>query len=498
MRSRLRDPTLFREQAYIGGEWTDGGAKKQFSVFNPYSADQIGICPEMSHEGTLRAVEVAQKAFDSFQHTMPRQRMLILKNWFELMQEHEEDLATILSFENGRPIEAARAEIKYAASFFEWFQGEAVRSYGETMHSSTPSSRVLTLKQPIGVVGIITPWNFPSAMITRKVGASVAAGCSVVVKPAAETPYSALALAELGERAGLPAGVFNVVTTDENIAEVGKVLCEHPTVKKLSFTGSTGVGKILMQQSSSSLKKLSMELGGNAPFIVFDDADFDNAIEGLMAAKFRASGQTCVCANRVYVQEGIYDKFVGQLAKVVESRLVPGDLMSTSTTLGPLINTKAVKKVERLVEDACKLGATVVTGGSRSNSDPETFYPATILTNMNSSMQASKEELFGPVVAFYPFKTEEDLLKLANDSEVGLASYVYTKDLSKAWRAAELLQTGMVGVNTGVISDPVAPFGGIKHSGFGREGGRLGIEEFQIIKTVTIGGLGLPEKSPMI
>ncbi|KAH8667709.1 succinate-semialdehyde dehydrogenase [Ilyonectria robusta] len=498
VRSRLRDPTLFREQAYIGGEWTDGGAKKQFPVFNPYSADQIGICPEMGHEGTLRAVEAAQKAFDSFQHTMPRKRMLILKNWFELMQEHEEDLATILSFENGRPIEAARAEIKYAASFFEWFQGEAVRSYGETMHSSTPSSRALTLKQPIGVVGIITPWNFPSAMITRKVGASVAAGCSVVVKPAAETPYSALALAELGERAGLPAGVFNVVTTDENIAEVGKVLCEHPTVKKLSFTGSTGVGKILMQQSSSSLKKLSMELGGNAPFIVFDDADFDNAIEGLMAAKFRASGQTCVCANRVYVQEGIYDKFVGQLAKVVENRLIPGDPMSESTTIGPLINTKAVKKVERLVEDACKLGATVVTGGSRSTSDPQTFYPATILTNMNSSMQASKEELFGPVVAFYPFKTEEDLLKLANDSEVGLASYVYTKDLSKAWRAAELLQTGMVGVNTGVISDPVAPFGGIKHSGFGREGGRLGIEEFQIIKTVTIGGLGFPEKSSLI
>ncbi|KAF4992034.1 hypothetical protein FDECE_13841, partial [Fusarium decemcellulare] len=321
VKALLRDPTLFREQAYVGGQWVEGGATSRFNVHSPYSGEFLGSCPDMDLQGTLKAIDAAETAFFEFQHSPPRERMTILKNWFELMQEHKQDLATILSLENGRPIEAALAEIKYAASFLEWFQGEAVRSYGDSIQASTPGSQVLTIKQPVGVVGIITPWNFPSAMITRKVGAALAAGCSMVVKPAAETPYSALALAELGSRAGVPAGVFNVTTTQVNIAEVGKLLCEHPTIKKLSFTGSTGVGKTLMQNSSQSLKKLSMELGGNAPFIVFDDADLTKAIEGLMVAKFRGSGQTCVSPNRIYVQNGIHDSFVRELQKTVEARL---------------------------------------------------------------------------------------------------------------------------------------------------------------------------------
>ncbi|KAL2674260.1 hypothetical protein Neosp_012711 [[Neocosmospora] mangrovei] len=481
--SLLRDPSLFREQAYIEGKWLDGGAASQFQVYNPYSGE--------NERGASWAIDVAQKAFDKFQKTSPRERMSILKNWYELMREHEQDLATILSVENGRPIEAARAEIQYAASFLEWFQGEAIRSYGDTIQASAPGSQVLTIKQPVGVVGIITPWNFPSAMITRKVGASLAAGCSMVVKPAAETPFSALALAVLSERAGVPAGVFNVITTNDNIAEVGKLMCEHPTIKKLSFTGSTGVGKALVQQSSSSLKKLSMELGGNAPFIVFDDAEIGEAIEGLMAAKFRGSGQTCVSPNRVYVQAGIHDRFVRELQQMVEKRLVKGDPLNSSTTIGPLINAKAVQKVERLVGDACNRGAEVVMGGKRSTDDPDNYYPPTILQKMSHAMYASKEELFGPVVAVYKFTSQEQLVGMANDSDVGLGAYVYTGQIKKAWDAAKSLQTGMVGINTGVISDPVAPFGGVKHSGFGREGGRIGIEEFQVLKTITVGGLGV-------
>ncbi|KAF4439502.1 succinate-semialdehyde dehydrogenase [Fusarium acutatum] len=446
VKSLLRDPSLFREQAYINGQWTEGGATSRFLVFNPYSQENLGSCPDLDTSGTEDAINVAQKAFKDFQHSSARERKRILKDWFELMQEHEKDLATILSLENGRPIEAAHAEIKYAASFLEWFEGESVRSYGDSVQASARGTQVITIKQPIGVVGIITPWNFPSAMITRKAGAALAAGCSMVIKPAAETPYSALALAELGHRAGVPAGVINVLTTQSNTIDVGKLICEHPSVKKLSFTGSTGVGKTLMQQSSQSLKKLSMELGGNAPF-------------------------------------------VGKLMDTINEQLVKGDPLSSGTTIGPLINAKATKKVERLVEDAVQHGANLVLGGTRSADDPENYCPPTILTGMTHSMQASKEELFGPVVAIYSFEDEKHLIAMANDSDVGLGAYVYTDALSQAWRTAEMLQTGMVGVNTGVISDPVAPFGGVKHSGFGREGGRTGIEEFQALKTVSIGGL---------
>ncbi|CAK7231247.1 succinate semialdehyde dehydrogenase NADP+ linked [Sporothrix bragantina] len=495
LRSKLRDPSLLREQAYIGGQWTTNGKTATFSVVNPYNNETIGTCPDLDSSDAAQAVETAHTAFQTFRHTPAKQRARLLENWYNLMREHEQDLATILTYENGRPLEAAKAEIQYAASFFSWFQGEAQRAYsGETIESSAPGSRVLTFKQPVGVVGVLTPWNFPSAMITRKAGAALAAGCSVVVKPAAETPYSALALAELGARAGIPAGVFNVVTTHEHLATVGKMLCEHDLVKKVSFTGSTRVGKLLMEQSSSTLKKLSMELGGNAPFIIYDDADIKLALNGLMAAKFRASGQTCVCANRVYVQDGIYDEFVKQFSDMVQRDMIPGDPATAGTTLGPLINEAAATKVASLVEDAKAGGAEVVLGGdsARSSSDPATFYPATVLKGMKSGMRASREELFGPVVAFYRFTGDEELLKMANDAEVGLAGYVYTEKLGRAWRVAEALETGMVGVNTGMLSDPVAPFGGIKHSGFGREGGRVGLDEFQVMKTITLGGLGLP------
>ncbi|VZI07690.1 unnamed protein product [Fusarium fujikuroi] len=466
--SLLRDPALFREKAYINGQWTEAGANSQFSVFNPFSKEYLGSCPDLAdkaapysdNSGTEEAINFAEKAFEDFQHSSPRERKRILKDWFELMQEHEKDLATILSLENGRPIGAAHAEIKYAASFLEWFEGESVRSYGDSGQASARGTQVITIKQPIGVAGIITPWNFPSAMITRKAGAALAAGCCMVIKPAAETPYSALALAELGHRAGIPAGVINVLTSQSNTVDVGKLICEHPSVKKLSFTGSTAVGKTLMQQSSHSLKKLSMELGGNAPFV-----------------------------GKVYIQKGIEDTFVDRLIDTINEQVIKGDPLSSGTTIGPLINVKWTKKVERLVEDALQQGANLVLGGTRSADDQENYYPPTILTGMSHSMQASKEELFGPVVAVYSFEDDKDLIAMANDSDVGLGAYIYTDTLSQAWKTTEMLQTGMVGVNTGVISDPVAPFGGVKHSGFGREGGRTGIEEFQVLKTVSIGGL---------
>ncbi|GAM86256.1 hypothetical protein ANO11243_042680 [Dothideomycetidae sp. 11243] len=485
---QLADQKLFRQNAYVGGAWIGAKSGSTFDVLNPASGEVIGTCPEMDAHDTKAAIGVATESFASFQHSSTRQRMEILKEWFNLMMAHKDDLAKILSVENGRPFEAAKAEIDYAASFMEWFQGEAMRSSGETLQPSTPDKRVMIIKQPIGVVGVLTPWNFPSAMITRKVGAAIAAGCSVVLKPAAETPYSALALAELGERAGVPKGVFNVLTTDKHVSEVGKAICEHRDIKKISFTGSTGVGKILMQQSSSTLKKLSMELGGNAPFIVFDDADIPAAVEGLMAAKFRASGQTCVCANRVYVQAGVYDKFVEQFAATVDKSMKAGDPMDSQTTMGPLISAKAVDKIRGLVSDAKENGAKVVMG--QDIQDGKNYYPATVLSGMTAAMRASREELFGPVAAFYKFEGEDELFKAANDTDVGLASYIYTSNISRAWRAAEALQTGMVGINTGMISDPVSPFGGIKESGFGREGGREGVSEYQISKTITVGGLG--------
>lgn len=385
--------------------------------------------------------------------------------------------------ENGRPITGARQEIQYAASFIDWFAGEATRSYGYTTQGSAPGNRVVTIKQPVGVVGVLTPWNFPSAMITRKVAGAIAAGCTVVIKPATETPYSALALAALAEKAGLPAGVLNVVTTDEHLQAVGREICTHPAVKKISFTGSTKVGKHLMGMASSTMKKCSFELGGNAPFIVFDDADVEQVVEGMLAGKFRASGQTCVSPNRVFVQDGIHDRLVSAVTeRVCRSIAQQGQpLYHPDTIMGGLINSSAVDKVKRLVQDAISKGAAIVTGGDSQQPENNT-YPATVLTGMTPEMQAHQEEIFGPLLAIYRFKSEEDVIKLANDSPVGLAAYVYTTSLPRAWRLAEVLEVGMTGINTGIVSDPMAPFGGIKESGYGREGGRYGMEEFQVQK----------------
>ncbi|CAF9915515.1 succinate semialdehyde dehydrogenase NADP+ linked [Imshaugia aleurites] len=393
-----------------------------------------------SSEDTNAAIAVAQRAFTTFQHTTPKERARILQKWSDLMTEHLETLAKILMYENGRPIAGARQEIQYAAGFFDWFRGEAERSYGYTATGTTPGNRVITIQQPVGVVGVLTPWNFPSAMITRKIAGAIAAGCTVVLKPAAETPYSALALAELGERAGIPKGVFNVVTTNKHVQEVGTAVTTHKDVKKISFTGSTRVGKLLMAQASSTMKKCSFELGGNAPFIVFHDADLEKTMTGLLAGKFRGSGQTCVSPNRIYVQSGIYDAFIARFTKQVRKQMRTGVVEDDQTTLGCVINSKALDKIEHLVADAKSKGAEAVIGGERGMDFPSNLYPATILTNMNSEMEASQTEMFGPVATVYRFDTEKDVIAQANQSEVGLAAYVYTENLPVAWRVAEALQ----------------------------------------------------------
>ncbi|KAM0795504.1 succinate-semialdehyde dehydrogenase-like protein [Usnea florida] len=490
--AKLKDPTLFREKAYIDGQWLDAKSGSSFDVIDPTTNEVIGSCPEMSSEDTNAAIAVAQKAFRNFQHTTPKDRAKVLQNWSDLMFKHQETLAKILMYENGRPIAGARQEISYAAGFLDWFGGEAERSYGYTACGTTPGKRVITIQQPVGVVGVLTPWNFPSAMITRKVAGAIAAGCTIVLKPAAETPYSALALAELGERAGVPKGVFNVVTTSEHVQEVGAALTTHKDVRKISFTGSTRVGKLLMAQASSTMKKCSFELGGNAPFIVFNDANLKKCMTGLLAGKFRGSGQTCVSPNRIYVQSGIRDAFIAEFTKQVKEQIRTGAVEEEQTALGCMIGSKALDKIERLVADAKSKGAEAVLGGQRGQDSMSNFYPATILTSMKPEMEASRTEIFGPVATVYPFDTEEDVIAQANESEVGLAAYIYTENLPTAWRVAEALQVGMTGINTGSVSDPVAPFGGVKESGFGREGGRHGIEEFQTSKTITLDGLDLP------
>ncbi|KAL8687038.1 MAG: hypothetical protein Q9224_005269, partial [Gallowayella concinna] len=467
----LNDAALFREQAYVGGQWLEAKAGLKFDVISG------------STEDVNDAIAVAQRTFDTFQHTSPKARASILQRWFELMKEHQETLAKILMYENGRPISGARQEITYAASFIDWFRGEAERSYGYTATGTTPGNRVITIQQPVGVVGILTPWNFPSAMITRKIAGAIAAGCTVVLKPAAETPYSALALAELGERAGLPKGVFNVVTTDKHVQDVGAAITTHKDVKKISFTGSTRVGKLLMAQASSTMKKCSFELGGNAPFIVFNDANLEKTMTGLIAGKFRGSGQTCVSPNRIYVQSGIYDSFVIEFTKQVQEKLKIGVVEDDQTMLGCVITSKAREKIEHLVTDAISKGAKAVIGGQRSRESPSNFFPGTVLTGMTSEMEASQTEMFGPVATVYRFETEQDVLAQANDSEVGLAAYIYTENLPLAWRVAEALQgkdSAPIYAALRLMTD--TPFGGVKESGFGREGGRHGIEEFQITK----------------
>lgn len=410
------------------------------------------------------------------------------------MMENSDDLATLITWENGKPLADAKGEVTYAANFFEWFSEEAPRVYGDTIPASIPGNRVSTIKEPIGVCGLITPWNFPAAMITRKIGPALAAGCTVVCKSPGETPFTSLAIAELGHRAGIPKGVVNFITAMQNTPEVGEVLTTHPTIRKISFTGSTGVGKLLMKQSSSTLKKLSLELGGNAPFIVFDDADLDTAVAGAIACKFRSSGQTCVCANRIFVQKGIYDEFAKKFAEKVKGFKV-GNGFEEGITHGPLIHDRAVKKVEQHVKDAEQKGAKVIVGGQRLPDVGECFFQPTVITGVTTKMAIASEETFGPVAGLFSFETEEEVVAMANSAEVGLAGYFFSRDIERVNRVAENLEVGMVGVNTGLVSDTAAPFGGVKESGFGREGSKYGIAEYQVTKMITYGGMGKPLQS---
>ncbi|KAI4139389.1 MAG: hypothetical protein L6R39_006308, partial [Caloplaca ligustica] len=493
----LSDKTLFKQECYINGEWVKAKSGKTFEVKDPGSGKLIGTCPECSKEDTDEAVKVAAAAFPSFRKTTGRERARMLRKWYQLMVDNADDIAKLITWENGKPMADAKGEAAYAAGFFEWFSEEAPRTDGDTIPATVPGNRVFTIKEPVGVCGLITPWNFPAAMITRKIGPALAAGCTVVAKSPGETPFTSLALAELAHRAGIPKGVVNFVTTLDNTAEVGSALTSNPTVRKVSFTGSTGVGKLLMKQSADTLKKLSFELGGNAPFIVFDDADLDLAVSGAIASKFRSSGQTCVCANRIYIQKGIYDKFATAFAEKVKGFKV-GRGYDEGVTHGPLIHERAMSKVDAHVRDAEKHGAKVIVGGQKMPDLGSNFFQPTVITGMTMDMQLASDETFGPVAGLFPFETEAEVVGMANQADVGLAGYFYSKDLQRAYRVAEALEVGMVGINTGLVSDPAAPFGGVKYSGFGREGSKYGISEYQIVKMVTMGGMGEPLQDVVI
>lgn len=482
----LNDVSLLRSQAYIGGQWLDADSGKSFAVTNPADQSLIGNVPSLGEAETERAIQAAQAAQPAWAALTAKQRSALLRRWFDLMLENQEDLARLLSLEQGKPLTESRGEIAYGASFIEWFAEEAKRSYGDIIPHDRQGRRLLVLKQPIGVVAAITPWNFPNAMITRKVGPALAAGCAVVVKPASETPLSALALAVLAERAGIPAGIVNVVTGDART--IGGVLTRSPVIRKLSFTGSTGIGKLLMAQSADTMKKVSMELGGNAPFIVFDDADLDAAVQGVLASKFRNSGQTCVCTNRVLVQDGVHDAFAAKLAEAV-NQLKVAPAQEPGAEQGPLINAKAVVKVEEHIADALGKGARLLTGG-KPHALGGTFFEPTVLGDVTPDMLVARDETFGPLAPIFRFSTEADAIKMANDTEFGLASYVYTRDLGRAWRVSEALEYGMVGVNEGIISTEIAPFGGIKESGMGREGSKYGMDDYLELKYVCMGGIG--------
>jgi len=495
MAPKLNDPSLLKtDVSYVNGEWVKAASGKTFEVHDPSTGKLIGTVPEFDKADTDKAVSAASEAFKTFKTTTGRERSKMLRKWYDLMMDNADDLAKLITWENGKPIADAKGEVTYAANFFEWFSEEAPRNYGDTIPVANGANRVATIRQPVGVCGLITPWNFPAAMITRKVGPALAAGCTTVVKAPGETPFSALAMAELAHRAGIPKGVYNVVTCLENTPEIGKALTTHPEIRKVSFTGSTGVGKILMEQSSSTLKVLSMELGGNAPLIVFDDADIETAVAGAIASKFRSSGQTCVCANRIYVQKGIYDEFAAKFTEKVKGFKV-GHGFDEGVTHGPLVHGRAVGKVEEHVRDAEKKGGKVTTGGQKLPDLGDNFFQPTVITGMTKDMKIASEETFGPVAGLFPFSTEQEVVDLANDAEVGLAGYFFSRDLERIYRVAEALEVGMVGVNTGLISDVASPFGGVKQSGFGREGSKYGIEEYQNIKTITYGGMGKPLQS---
>ena len=479
----LRDPALFRQQCYVDGQWVGADSGSTIAVDNPATGEVIGTVPKMGGAETRAAIAAANRAWPSWRARTAKERAAVLRRWFELMIEHEDDLARLMTIEQGKPLSESRGEVAYAAGFLEWFGEEAKRVYGGTIPEHQRDKRLLVIKQPIGVVACITPWNFPLAMITRKAGPAIASGCTVVLKPASQTPYSALALAELGQRAGIPAGVFNVLTG--SATDIGNELTANPTVRKLSFTGSTEVGKLLMRQCADTVTKVSLELGGNAPFIVFDDADLDAAVEGAMASKYRNTGQTCVCVNRIYVQDAVHDEFARKLADAA-SRLKPANGLEPGATQGPLIDDKAVAKVEEHIADAVSQGASIVLGGRRHALGGRFFEP-TVLGGVTSRMLIAREETFGPVAPLFRFQTDDEVVTLANDTAFGLAAYFYARDVSRVWRVAESLEAGMVGINTGLISTEVAPFGGVKESGIGREGSSYGIEEYLEVKYLCFG-----------
>ena len=478
------DPSLLKSDALIGGEWT--GSAQRFSVNDPATGQKLADVANLGAAETRAALDAANKAWPAWRSKTAKERAVILMKWFALLHQHADDLARIMTAEQGKPLAESKGEVSYGASFIEWFAEEAKRVYGETIPTTDNNKRYLVIKQAMGVCAAITPWNFPIAMITRKVAPALAAGCPVVIKPAEQTPLSALAVAELAQRAGMPAGVLNIITADgANSIEVGKVLCESDIVRHLSFTGSTEVGRILMRQCAPTVKKLSLELGGNAPFIVFDDADIDSAVEGAMVSKYRNAGQTCVCANRLYVQEGVYDAFVEKLAAKARGIKV-GNGFDSGVTQGPLIDDQALAKVEQHVADALAKGATVVAGGKKSGGR---FFEPTVLANATSDMLCAREETFGPVAPVFRFKTEDEVVALANDTEFGLASYFYSRDIGRIFRVGEALEYGMVGVNTGLISTAEVPFGGVKQSGLGREGSHHGIDDYVEIKYLCLGDI---------
>ena len=481
----LKDPDLLRQQAYVEGHWTDADSGAVIEVFNPATGEHIANVPEMGAVETRRAIDAANLAWAGWRRQTAKARAAVLQRWFQLILANAEDLAVLMTTEQGKPLAEARGEVAYAASFIEWFAEEAKRVYGETIPSPQNDRRLLVVREPIGVCAAITPWNFPLAMITRKAGPALAAGCPMILKPAESTPLSALALAVLAERAGVPAGVFQVITGDARA--IGGELTANPVVRKLTFTGSTEVGRLLYAQSAHTIKKLSLELGGNAPFIVFDDADLDQAVQGALASKYRNAGQTCVCANRLYVQDKVYDAFAAKLTAEV-AKLKVGNGLEAGVTQGPLIDAAAVDKVEQHIADAVQRGARVLSGGKRHELG-QTFFEPTVLVDVPATARVAKEETFGPLAPLFRFQTDDEVIAMANDTEFGLASYFYSRDIGRIWRVADALEYGMVGINTGIISNEVAPFGGVKQSGLGREGSHLGIDDYLVTKYLAMAGL---------
>lgn len=482
---QLQRKDLLRQQAYLGGQWVDADSGERIEVTNPATGAVLGTVPNMGAAETRRAIEAAQTAFQEWRHRAAKERAVILRRWFDLIMQHQEDLAILMTLEQGKPLAESRGEIAYGASYIEWYGEEAKRAYGDVIPGPGPDRRIVVTKEPIGVCAAITPWNFPSSMITRKAGAALAAGCSIVVKPAAQTPYSALALAVLAEEAGVPAGVFSVLTG--SASAIGGEMTANPIVRKLSFTGSTEVGRLLMAQCAPQIKKVSLELGGNAPFIVFDDADLDAAVDGAIASKYRNMGQTCVCANRIYVHDAVYDAFAEKLAAAVQ-QLKVGNGLEEGVLQGPLIDEQAIEKVQAHIEDAVSKGGKIVTGG-KPHALGGLFFEPTIITGVTAQMRVATEETFGPLAPLFRFQTDEEVIQQANDTIYGLAAYFYSRDIGRIWRVAEALEYGMVGINSGILSNEAAPFGGVKQSGIGREGSYHGLDDYMVTKYMLMGGI---------